>query len=119
MVDARGVPLSLVVSGANMYDVKLLEMTLDAVVIDRPEPRKFQPQHMCADAGYKGKGAKEAVTAKNYRPHIKQRREESDAKRCKPGYQARRWVTAKTHVIEHREHGTETGFDVAQAFAIG
>jgi transposase len=97
LVDARGVPLSLVVSGANTHDVKLLEMTLEAVVIDRPEPRKFKPQHLCADAGYKGKNAKEAVTAKSYRPHIKQRKEESDAKRCKPGYKARRWVVERTH----------------------
>ena len=35
LVDARGVPLSLVVSGANTHDVKLLEATLDAVVIER------------------------------------------------------------------------------------
>jgi hypothetical protein len=55
LVDARGVPLSLVVSGASTHDVKLLEMTLDAVVVERPQPRKYKPQHLCADAGYKGK----------------------------------------------------------------
>ena len=58
LVDARGVPLSLVVSGANTHDEKLLESTLDAVVVERPKPRKYKPQHLCADAGYKGKAAK-------------------------------------------------------------
>jgi hypothetical protein len=36
----------------------LLESTLDAVVVERPKPRKYKPQHLCADAGYKGKAAK-------------------------------------------------------------
>jgi len=97
LVDARGVPLSLVVSGADTHDVKLLEMTLDPVVIDRPQPRKFKPQHLCADAGYKGKGPKDAVTAKNYRPHIKQREQEIAGKQRKPGFKARRRVVERTH----------------------
>jgi hypothetical protein len=37
-------------------------------------PRKWKPQHLCADAGYKGKAAKEAVIANNYRLHIKQQK---------------------------------------------
>jgi hypothetical protein len=28
------------------------------------------PQHLCADAGFKGKNAKEAVSVTNYRPQI-------------------------------------------------
>ena len=97
MVDARGVPLSIVVSGANTHDVKLLKSTLEAVVVQRPKPRKWKPQHLCADAGYKGKMAKQIVTAKNYRPHIKQRKDEAAEKRSKPGYKARRWVVERTH----------------------
>ena len=97
LVDARGVPLSIIVSGANTHDLKLLLRTLQAVVCERPMPRKWKPQHLCADAGYKGKAAKEAVTANNYRPHIKQRKEESADKNRKPGYKARRWVVERTH----------------------
>ena len=92
LVDARGIPLSIIVSGANTHDVKLLAKTLEAVVCKRPQPRKWKPQHLCADAGYKEKPAKQAVEAMSYRPHIKQRKEESATKRNKPGYKARRWV---------------------------
>ena len=35
LVDGAGGPLSLVVSGANVHDTKLLAMTLDSVVVQR------------------------------------------------------------------------------------
>ena len=44
LVDGRGVPLSLVVSGANRPDVTHLE-----IVIERPDDIE---QHLCADKGY-------------------------------------------------------------------
>ena len=97
LVDGRGVPLSLVASGANVHDVKLLAATLDQVIRARPAPRAKAPQHLCADAGYKGAPARQAVEKRHYRPHIKQRREEADAKRKRPGYRARRWVVERTH----------------------
>lgn len=97
LVDGRGVPLSIIASGANTHDVKLLAKTLEAVVCERPAPRKWKPQHLCGDAGYKGQAAKETAIAKTYRPHIKQRKEESDDKKRKPGYKARRWVVERTH----------------------
>ena len=37
-----------------MHDVKLLAATLDQVIRARPAPRAKAPQHLCADAGYKG-----------------------------------------------------------------
>ena len=97
LVDGRGVPLSIVASGANVPDVKLLAATLDQVVRARPAPRAKAPQHLCADAGYKGAPARQAVEKRHYRPHIKQRREEADGKRKRPGYKARRWVVERTH----------------------
>jgi transposase len=97
LANARGVPLSIAVSGANTHDVKLLAKTLEAVVCERPKPRKWKPQHLCADAGYNGNAAKETVIAMNYRPHIEQRKEESSDKKRKPGCKARRWVVEQTH----------------------
>lgn len=115
LVDARGVPLSIVVSGANTHDVKLLAKTLDAVVCQRPKPRKWRPQHLCADAGYKGKAAKETVIAKDYRAHIKQRKEESDDKKRKPGYKARRWVVERTHSWLNRFRKLLVSFEKTEA----
>jgi transposase len=97
LVDERGVPLSLVASGANVHDVKLFAPTLDQLVIARPRPTSERQQNLCADAGYKGSPALGEAQARNYQPHIKQRREEADAKRTEPGYKARRWAVERTH----------------------
>jgi len=97
LVDARGVPLSIVASGANVHDIKLLEKTLDAVVVTRPEPDDENPQHLCADAGYVGKDARASVEARNYRPHIRPRNQEAEEKRQIEGYRARRWVVERGH----------------------
>jgi transposase len=77
--------------------MKLLEPTLDRTVLARPEPEPAQPQNLCADAGYKGEPARLAAVARNYQPHIKQRKEEAEAKRNQPGWKARRWVVERTH----------------------
>jgi len=103
------------VSGANTHDGKLLAKTLEAVVQKRPKPRKWKPQPLCADAGYKGKAAKETVLAKNYRPHIKQRKEEIADKRRKPRYKARRWVVEQTHSWLNRFRKLLVGFEKTEA----
>ena len=97
LVGARGIRLSLAVSVANQHEMKLLATTPDGIVCKRPRPGKWKPQHLCADAGYKGEPARKAVTARNYQPHIQQRKEESAAKKQKPGYKARRRVVERTH----------------------
>jgi transposase len=115
LVDGRGVPLSLTVSGANVHDVKLLATTLDGVVCKRPKPRKWKPQRLCADAGYKGDPARQAAVARKYRPHIKQRKEEASAKRNKPGYKARRWVVERTHSWLNRNRKLLVSFEKTEA----
>ena len=54
LVEADGGPLAVVIAGANVPDFKLLEATLDAVVIERPRPSQSSsaPQHLCLDKGY-------------------------------------------------------------------
>lgn len=37
LVDEKGLPLAVVLSGANTHDVKLLEETLDHIVVLHPE----------------------------------------------------------------------------------
>ena len=53
-MDGRGVPLSLVVTGANRHDVTQLEAVLEAIQVKRPAPPKRRSKHLCADAGYRG-----------------------------------------------------------------
>ena len=50
LTDEKGIPLSIVLSGANTHDIKLLGQTLDGIVIFRPEPSVAQPQYLCLDA---------------------------------------------------------------------
>lgn len=114
-MDARGVPLSLAVGGANVHDVMLLTAALDRLEYRRPKPRKWKPQRLCADAGYKGGPAQKAPLARRYRPHIKQRKEEAAAKRNKPGYKARRWVVERTHSWFNRFRKLLVSFEKSEA----
>ncbi len=94
LVDERGVPLSIVVTGANRHDVSQLELVLDEIIIPRPENIK---QNLCADKGYSGEPAQQIMKDRNYTPHVKQRREEIHEKRVNPSFKARRWVVEVTH----------------------
>ena len=44
--------LSAVVDEANRHDMKLVEATLKAMVIERPEPTEENPQNMSMDRRY-------------------------------------------------------------------
>ena len=94
LVDARGVPLSIVVTGANRHDVTRLEAVLDEIMIYRPDDRE---QHLCGDKGYAGKPAQKVMKKHNYIPHVKQRGEEILEKRANPDFKARRWVVEAAH----------------------
>ena len=97
MVDGRGVPLSLVVTGANRHDVTQLELVLEEIIIERP---KDIEQHLCADKGYEGyegSPALQIIVSKNYIPHVKRRGEEIQEKKDNPGWKARRWVVEVSH----------------------
>ena len=95
LVDALGAPLSLIVSGANRHEVKLLDVTLDNIVVRRPKPTRRQPQHLCADKAYQGKPAQAVMRQRGYTPHVRQIRDETRAKRG--GQPARRWVVERSH----------------------
>ena len=85
----------MVVAGANVHDTKLLAMTLESVVVGRPEGR-VGPQHLCLDKGYDNPTGHQAVAAHGYRGHIRRIGEEKlDAKGVKR-YPARRWVVERT-----------------------
>jgi len=97
LVEERGVPLSIVVTGANRHDVTQLEITLDNLVIERPEPTPDKPHHLCADKGYDSKAAIQIIIDRGYTPHVRRRGEEIVAKKTVPGYRARRWIVEVCH----------------------
>jgi transposase len=77
--------------------VALLEPTLDQLVIERPSGEDAPKEHLCADKGYAGQPAQEAIRERRYIPHVKQRGEEVAAKKKNPRYRARRWVVERAH----------------------
>ena len=76
LVEADGGPLSVVIAGVNVPDFKLLEDTLDAIVVERPSPTGRVPQHLCLDKGYDKRPAREVAERYGYTPHIRKIGEE-------------------------------------------
>lgn len=97
LTDGAGLPLALVVEGANCHDSKLLCATLDGIVIARPAPTTQHPQHLCLDAGYDSPLTRLRVRPRGSQEHIRSRGEEKAEKVHIPGYRARRWVVERTH----------------------
>lgn len=96
IVEADGGPLGVVVAAANVHDTKLLEQTIEAVVVERPQPTPDDPQHLCLDKGYDNPTGHAAAAAAHYTPHIRRIGEEKlDEQKCKR-HPARRWVVERT-----------------------
>jgi len=101
LVDGIGVPVAMVITGANRHDVSQLETLLDSIVIERPDPFEH-PQNLCLDKGFSGEPALEVVVLRGFIPHIKSRGEEKASKEQNPAYKARRWVVEVTHSWTNR-----------------
>lgn len=97
LVDGRGVPLSLVVTGANRHDVSQLEAVLNAIVVRRANPPLRRHKHLCAGAGYTGAPALKVIEEHGYIPHVKGRGQETDELKHDPDKKARRWVVEVAH----------------------
>ena len=96
LVEADGGALAIVVAGANVHDAKLLAKTLDAVVVDRPEPTPESPQNLCLDKGYDNPSGRAATADHDYVPHIRRIGEEKLDRRGRKRRPARRWVVERT-----------------------
>jgi putative transposase len=97
-VDGRGVPLSLIVTGANIHDCKRLDEVLGAIVVKRDNPPQRRSKHLCADAGYRGTARLRTIEAHGYIPHVVSRRTEAElVARHDPKKKARRWVVEVCH----------------------
>lgn len=96
-VDQQGVPLSLVVRGANPHDKKSAERLIINVVLPRPT----LIQHLCADKAYDATDLPHFLIQERYHVHIK-----PNPRRAQPRlevvtdaattYPARCWVVERT-----------------------
>jgi putative transposase len=96
VVDEAGGPLGVVIDGANRNDAKLLAATLEAIVVDRPDPERHE-QHLCLDKGYDNPSGRSAASDAKYTAHIRRIGEEKLAVGDKhPDGKPRRWVVERT-----------------------
>lgn len=91
LVDERGVPLSIVVTAANRHDVSQLKTVLESKVATKPDECAIV-ENPCADAGYTGEEARNAIEAAGYVPHVRPRGEEIAEQDRNPSYKPRRWI---------------------------
>ena len=101
LADEKGIPLSVGLDRADRHDIRLLQPTLEHIIIDRPEAASDHPQHLCMDAGYT-ESAKLVETKGGYTAHIRPRAEEKKEKRTNPNLNARRWVVEVIHTFFNR-----------------
>jgi putative transposase len=94
LVEADGGPLSVVIAGANVPDAQLLDATIEAIVLERPEPEPGFEQHLALDKAYDNETGWGACIDQGYEPHIALIRDERPdrPKTHKP----RRWVVERT-----------------------
>jgi putative transposase len=104
MVDQRGAPLSVVLTGANRHDKISAIDLIGCVLVKRPAHRE---QHLCADKAYDATDLREFVASEGYTAHIKvnpRRRagcsDEEDLQQKESAWEkthpARRWVVERT-----------------------
>ena len=95
LVEQTGGPLGVAIDGANVHDTKLLARTIDAIVIERPNPEQVT-QNLCLDKGYDNPTGEAASAAAGYVPHIRRIGEEKRDDWGRKTHPARRWVIERT-----------------------
>jgi transposase len=102
LTDGRGVPLSVLITGANVHDKWMVADALDAVAL-RSSRGPRRPKNLCLDKGYDYADAEAAVRTRRVVPHIR-RRGEPPMIGCVRG-RPRRWVVERTNSWHNRFRG--------------
>jgi putative transposase len=97
LTEGSGIPIALVIDGANRHDVKLFQATLENIEISRPQPTEENQQGLCLDKGYDSQEVREIARAFGFTAHVRSRGEEKKALAKEAGLRARRWVVERTH----------------------
>lgn len=93
--EQQGGPLGAAIEGANVHDTKLLAQTIEAIVVERPDPGEVS-QHLCLDKAYDNPTGEGACEAAGYVPHIRRIGEEKLDQAGLKRHPARRWVVERT-----------------------
>jgi transposase len=99
LTDARGVPIGVQITAANVHDKWMVGKTLDAVPL-RAARGIRRPQHLCLDKGYDYREPESEARERGITPHIR-RRGEKPLLGCVRG-KPRRWVVERTNSWHNR-----------------
>ena len=75
----EGISLSVAIKGANRHDMKLVQCTLEGIMIKRPTPAQDQPQCVCFDNCYDFDEVRDIVKEFGFTAHIHARGEGAQA----------------------------------------
>jgi putative transposase len=97
LTKGHGVPIGLVIEGANRHDMKLVQPTIESLVVERPEPTAEHPQGMCLDKGYDYEEVRATLHDFGFTAHIRARGEDAKAIKREAGFKARCRVVERAH----------------------
>ncbi len=97
LTEGHGVPIGLIIEGAQRHDMKLVRPTIESIIVDRPEPSEEHPQGMCLDKGYDYEEVRAILSELGFTAHIRPRGEEAQAIKRQAGFKARRWMVERAH----------------------
>jgi hypothetical protein len=78
--------------------MKLVRLTIESLVVERPEPTDERPQGLCLDKGYDYDEVRAIVQEFGFTAHIRGRGDEAQAIQAEAGKKARRWVVDRSHL---------------------
>jgi hypothetical protein len=80
-----------VTAGANVVEQKPLKATIEAIVVERPDPSEVE-QNLSLDKAYDNPNGRAAASEAGYTPHIRRIGEEKKGCDRSKGHTPRRWV---------------------------
>jgi transposase len=95
-IEGHGVPVNIVIDGANRHDSKLLQETLDTLAAKRPVAGAGHQQHVCLDKGYDYPFVKEIIERLGFVGHVRPIGEERSVEQADPQRTPRRWKVERT-----------------------
>lgn len=122
MTDAKGIPLAVVLCGANRHDSQQLAEVLEARVIAVPAPREQEQRHLLLDRGYDTPTCRTVATQAGFVAHIPPKATQQRPLPA-PGdparHPARRWVVEVGHAWFNRFRRLQTRWEKRQDLYLG
>jgi putative transposase len=110
LVEGNGGPVGVVIAGANVVDQQLLAATIEAVVVERPDPEDVE-QHLSLDKGYDNPTGHEVAEEHGDIAHIRPIGQDRREKRGPGRRKARRWVVERALAWLSRCRATLVRYD--------